>query len=486
MSVSRLRSRAQRRRAVSVVALAAMTFVAAACGGDSGQGDGDEITITLSGPNQWNNDPASFGPAWEDLVARFEKEEPGINVETTVLPLAEFGQTLSTQLSAGTAPELVFKQVPHEPEQVHSLNEYLEQPNPYVEGNEKWLDLFNQDYFGPKSTRARNVKGDYEFIPFNLVIVGLYYNADILAEAGVEAPIETYGEFMDACEDIKDAGYVPLSMDQSHLGQGWTYNMIAPMLFHKYADELNQFGANNEPGTALQLSSKSLAKAILTGEFDPKDTPEVAESLRLLKEVFDKCATPNWSGISGGASFVGHDDFVGGRAAIAYGTNFAAPNLKEVDWEWGTMPFPTITKQDSEFATGQPAQFGAGVGGTNYMIPATTEGEKLDAAIKFLQFATSPEHGQPWLDASGGIPATNDAEAAPGLENLTSGEWFTTPVFKQTSFGPKSKAGQPRFEGFLLESKSLDDKLAEMDSDWDAWAKEKADEGGWTEDWAQG
>lgn len=478
----------RRRRAVAVFAtLAATSLVATACGSDSADGgDGDQVTITLSGPNQWNNDPQSFGPAWEDLIERFEKAEPDINVETTVLPIPEFAQTLSTQLSAGTAPELIFNQAPHTPEQIHPLDEYLEQPNPYVDGNEKWVDLFNQDYFGPDASGARNAAGNYEFIPFNLVIVGLYYNADILDEAGVEAPIETYGDLMDACADIKDAGYVPFSMDQGWLGQGWTLGTIGSMLLNKYAEDFNQFGADNEPGTARQLTGKSMAKAILTGELDPTATPEVAETMTLLKQVFDECATPNWSGVTGGAAFIGYDDFVGGRAALSYGTNFAAENLADVEWDWGTMPFPTIAEADSDVSTGQEAQFGAAVGGTSYMIPATTEGAKLDAAVKFLQFVSSPEGGQPWLDGSGGIPAAAEAEPAPGLEGLMSGAWFETPTVPAITFVPKARAGQSVYDGFLLGTKSLEDQLSEMKSDWTEWAKEQAVDGGWTDDWAQG
>jgi hypothetical protein len=171
---------------------------------------------------------------------------------------------------------------------------------------------------------------------------------------------------------------------------------------------------------------------------------------------------------------------------MSYGTNFAAENLKDVDWGWGTMPFPTIAAEDNPLSSGHPAQFGAAVGGTSYMIPATTEGEKLDAAIKFLQFASSPEGGQPWLDGSGGIPAATDADPAPGLEGLMSGAWFETPEMPGLTLVPKAKTGQSVYDGYLLGTKTLEEQLAEMKADWVAAAKEQAADGGWTEDWAKG
>ncbi|MGW7680545.1 ABC transporter substrate-binding protein [Kribbella sp. NPDC054772] len=473
-------------RALSGAVVAGLLTLTAACNGAGAGGGGDQVTITIAGPNQWNSDPKSFGPGWDDLVTRFEAAEPNIKVETTVLPIPGFIQTLSTQLTAGTAPELVFNQAPHQPDQVLPLDEYLDKPNPYVPGNQHWIDIFNPDQFGPKSGKVRNAAGHYEWVPFNLVTIGLYYNQDAFAKAGVQAPLTTYGDFVAACPKLKAAGYAPLAMDNGWLGQGWTYTVVMGMLADKYFDRWNQFDANGKPGKAAQLTAKSVAKAVLTGELDPTKTPEVAEGLRLIKAMFDACATPNWSGISGGASFVGGDDFVGGKAAMAWGTNFADAGLDKVSWKHSTMPFPTIAPADSKLSDGTPARFGADTGGTSYMIPSTTSGKQLDAAVKFLQFASSTKGGQAWLDKSGGIPATKDGKAAPGLQGLMSGEWFKHPP-RATGLDiqPKALAGKPSYDGYLLGTKSEADTLQKLKENWITAAKESAKDAGWTEAWAQ-
>ncbi|NLP84178.1 extracellular solute-binding protein [Microbacterium sp. CFH 90308] len=472
-------------RGGAILGAAAMTVASlAACSAGSDNPE-DTVTITLAGPNQWNADPSSFGPEWEALVAAFEEAEPNIKVETVVLPLAEFATTLSTQLSAGTAPELIFNQAPHTPDQVVALDEYLDQPNPYVEGNEKWVDVFNADYFGPTATNARNAAGNYEFIPFNLYISGLYYNADAFAEAGIDTPPTTFDDFIEACGDLKDAGYIPLAVDNSYASQNYVYSPIRAMLQDKYFDEWNVFAPDGSPGTSKQIGAKGFAHAVLTGALDATTTPEIAETMTLMKTVFDECGTPNWSGVtSTGAAFTGGEDFLGGEAAIAFGSNFAATNLTDVDWEYGTMPFPTITKSDSALSSGREAQSGASVGGTSYMIPATTEGEKLDAAVKFLQFASAPEHIQPWLDETGGIPALADAEPAPGLEGLMTGSWFESPRVPARALIPRALAGQAVYTGWLTGSKSLQDQLTELQGMWVENSHELAEDGGWTEDWA--
>ncbi|MGH2346315.1 MAG: hypothetical protein ACRDG4_13905, partial [Chloroflexota bacterium] len=88
------------------------------------------VTITLAGPNQWNNSGTSFGEPWEQAVAGFEKLNPGLTFKTNVLPLTSFFQTEATLLQAGSAPELIFNQTNYKPYQVVALNKYLMQPNP--------------------------------------------------------------------------------------------------------------------------------------------------------------------------------------------------------------------------------------------------------------------------------------------------------------------------------------------------------------------
>ncbi|TIH36639.1 ABC transporter substrate-binding protein [Subtercola vilae] len=470
--------------AAATIVIGAVVAGSSGCSAQSSDAGG-KVTITLAGPNQWNSDPSSFGPAWEDLVARFEKAEPTITVKTTVLPLAEFKQTLATQLAAATAPELIFAQTSHTPEQVTALDDYLAKPNPYVTGNTKWLDVFNQDYFGRNATAGRNVANSYEFIPLNLYIFGLYYNKDAFAKAGVSAVPETLGDLITACGKLKSAGFTPLAYDNSWIAQNSTVKPIMSMLLTKYFNKLNAFGADGKPGTSTQISKKDFSKAILTGEISPQNTPEIAAGLELAKKVVDSCATPNWSGVSPtGAAFTGGQEFLGGTAAMSFGANFSANNLAGVSWKWGTMPFPTVTKADSSLSTGEPARLGATIGGTSYMIPSYIKGAKLDAAIKFLQFVSSPNGAQPWLDATGGIPSLTDAKPAPGLEGLTSGDWALSPSVPDPQFIPRALSGQAVYTGFLTGSKSVDNQLSDMAEQWNDAAKEFAKDGAWTEDWA--
>ncbi len=464
----------------TVAALGAVTLVG--CSSPSASG---KVTITLSGPNQFTSDANTFGPAWEKLVANFEKDNPDITLKTNVLPLTSWAQTSAAQLTAGTAPELIFQQTTHTPDQVLSLDSALKKKNPFSSTGKSWSDDFIQQYF-KDSNQLVNSAGHYEAIPFNLVAVGIYYNKGILSKAGVKASdLKSFDGFISACTAIKGAGYAPLATDSGNLPVGWAVVALNSMLLNSEAAKINQFAVDGTAGTADIVTKKSIAHAYLTGELDVTTDPGSAEVLKLLKKFYDACATPNWSGIKSQGAFTGGTDFPGGKAAMAWGTNFATTGLADASFKYGTLPFPTLSTSDSSLASGKPAQFGVTAGGTSYMIPAYIKGAERAAAIKFLQYVSSPKV-QTWLDKTGGIPAVAGLTAPPGLEAMNTGAWATVPPLGQAALFqvPAAIAANNKYEGYLLGSTSLKEALTKLNSDGIAWAKEQAVQGKWTEDWA--
>jgi multiple sugar transport system substrate-binding protein len=93
-----------------------------------------------------------------------------------VQPLNSFYATNSTQLAAGTAGDLVFRQAKYTPEMVVNLDPYLKEPNPYIDGNKKWIDAFDDNFYGYEKNIGPNAKGNMEWIPFNLIGIGIFAN----------------------------------------------------------------------------------------------------------------------------------------------------------------------------------------------------------------------------------------------------------------------------------------------------------------------
>ena len=484
-------------RVVAGLAAMAVTLAASACAGDGGgsSSDGEKLTITLEGPNQWNESGSSFGKPWEDLVAAFEKAEPTIKVKTVVLPLSSFGQTISTHLAAGTAPELVFNQAPHQPHMVHALDSSLEEPNPYVKagpGSKRWLDVFRKRYYGPGNPSSRNAEGKVEFVPFNLVGIGLFYNKPAFDKAGITAPFETFEDLVDGCGKLRAAGYTPLAMDRSDLGPGWTMSTVSGMLLDKRVDKLNVYTVDGKPGKATSstgapaVSGKAVAKAVLTGELTTK-APEIAASHELVKRMWDACVDKNWSGNTEGlnGAVVGLRDFAAGRAGMAWGVNFGVSALKDVEFDFASMPFPQITADSTPVASGAPARFGASVGGTSYMIPSTIEGERFDAAVKFLQFVSTPDRIQPWLVATGGISAVEGATGADETKAFADGSWGDSVPLAMPG-GPPGVTTLSLFEGWLLGTKSLPEQQEYLQDLWTKGQRQAVKDNKWDgESWAK-
>jgi len=482
-------SRRARRTTVLLATVAVAAAGLSACTpGDNSGCEGGKTEITLSGPNQWTSSGSTFGPAWEALVAAFEEEEACVTLKTNVLPLDSFYSTLSTQLAAGNATELVFGASTHEPQMIYALNDDLEKPNPYIEGNERWIDAFNPEYFTIE--KVANSEGGVESIPFNLVGVALFYNQDAFADAGVDTPPETFEEFIAACDALTEAGYTPYSMDNGNLGTGWTIGALtAQFLGGDLADQWNVYDAAGEPGSADPLAAKSIARAMATGEFSA-DLPEVQQALEQTKRMWDHCVSPDWSGTaSTSGAIVGAEQFMAGDAAIAIGVNFGVAELDDVTFEVGSMPFPTITKETSKLSPGLPARFGTGLGGTSYSIPSTVEGKKLEYAIKFLQFVSSPEHITPWLATSGGIPVLADVEPPANVAGFLDGDW-AKPF--RVGYGilqtPSTTTNTNAFGGYLLGSKDLAQQVADLQALYDERVLEDArNHPEWAgEDWYQG
>lgn len=444
-------------------------------------------TITLEGPNQWNSSGSSFGKPWNRLVASF-KNATGITVKTTVLPLASFNQTESTQLAAGTAPDLVFNQATYKPYMVHHLQKALKKPNPFVPGNKKWISLFRSKYYGLTNSNSIDAQGNVNAVPFNLVATGIFTNEKAFKKAGVSAPIKTWSDFINACHRFRKAGYTPFAMDDSSIGTGWTETAIFNMLAtgQGWYKRLNVYNAAGGPGHNPQLTAKDVTRAVALGIWK-SNMPIMTETLKLMKQMYDNCVTKNWSGIAGtSGAVVGLQQFASGKAAMAWGVDFGYGVVASTPFKVGSMPFPTVTSATTHLSKNAPAEWGASTGGTDYMIPSNVSGKKYEASLRFLQFVSSPRHIQAWLNATGGVPAVKGATAPPATSGFVSGPWSNTQKVGGGPGAPPTVQTVTEYDTFLLGDRSLASEEAHLETLWEQGASYNVDNDGWqSASWAK-
>ncbi|HXW82088.1 MAG TPA: ABC transporter substrate-binding protein [Acidimicrobiales bacterium] len=419
------------------------------------------------------------------------KKVTGITVNTDVLPLATFYSVESTQLAAGTAPDLVFNQATYQPYMVVPLNSYLNKPNPFVPGNKTWLSEFNPSAFSAKVSSVLDTKGNFDWVPFNLVGIAMYYNETAFKNAGITAPIGTFTQLMSDCAALKKAGYTPMAMDNSVIGTAFPYRPILDQLAQKQFSELNHFNVTGGLGTAPQLTLEDLTWGIATGKFSATN-PYEQESVVLLKQLFTNCATANWSGITGlSGDGVGLPQFESGKAAMTFAVDFGygtiAANSK---FPIGSMPFPEITTATTPLSANRPAQSGNTVGGTSYMIPAHTSGNALKAAIMFLQFMSAPQYISNWLAQTGGIPAISGITAPASTAAYFEGAWgqpeIIAPFASNGYYIAPGVLLTAAYDGYLLGAKTLSQEDSYLEGLFQQGAAYLVKNDGWsTEPWAK-
>ena len=474
----------------SSILIVCILFLSACSSGPSSSSN--NITITLAAPNQFTTSSADFGPAWSTAVSQYEKLHPNVTVKIDVLPLVSFNQTISTQLAAGTAPDIVFNQATYKSFMVTKLDSYFNQPNPYAPGKAKWIDWFNTSAFSFSNPQALTPinDGHLYWVPLNLVGVGLFVNMDAFQKAGVAFPIKTFVDWESAATKLKAAGYTPMAMDNSTIGMDFPTGSIFNQLMASDYNKFNWFDGQGKPGTNPSLTVKDLTRAIKTGALTAS-APEVAEALTLGKELFSQHATPNWSGITNNTGAgVGLQDFLAGKAAMAWAVNFGVSAVAGASFKIGSMGFPTITTATTPLSTNEPASFGVQDGGTSYMIPSTIKGDQLKWAVDFLQYMTAPKYNQPWVTGTSSLPSVQTVTAPSTVSGFSGGDWGKTPKstgYSLTGLNNQQVQEFPQImDGFYLGKNSLSQTEQALEASWQRAATANIQSNNWgNESWAK-
>ncbi|MEO0489382.1 MAG: sugar ABC transporter substrate-binding protein [Cyanobacteria bacterium P01_A01_bin.123] len=136
-----------------------------------------------------------FTDYFNQLIAAFEAENPDITVRWVDVPWADMQSKILTAVSAGTAPDVVNLN-PDFASQLASKNAWLILDD-QVSAEDKALYL-------PKIWQASSLNGQSFGFPWYLTTRVTLYNQDIMAEAGLSAPPQTYADLAIAAQQIKD------------------------------------------------------------------------------------------------------------------------------------------------------------------------------------------------------------------------------------------------------------------------------------------
>lgn len=313
--------------------------------------------------------------AIDQLIEQFQAENPDITVTHTNFPYAEYRTKVGTAIPAGEGPDIV---------QLFYgwLDAYREAELLVPLPSDIFPSAEIESEFFPM-VQAMNVDGGYYGLPTAVRSLALFWNKKLFEEAGLdpEAPPQTLDEFVefatkltkrDANGNLLQAGFTIAPAGQDH---HWWREVL-----------VRQFGGEpySADGRTVTYNSDAGVKAI---EFYAGlITDQKVSEIGFLTD--------------------GQTAFKAGKAGMTIDGSF---RLGAFNGQRGL-----------EYGVGElPAHDGERFNFSSYWvngITAKADGEKRDAAAKFLEFITRPDAMQLWLDTVGELPARPSAALVPANE----------------------------------------------------------------------
>lgn len=401
----------------------------AACSGGTKAGDsggGGSKTLTLASVDQGSV---------EGVVKAFEKANPGVKVRYTTSGADQYQQQIRTQLSSGTAPDV--------------MSVWPGNGNPaatYVLAKPGYLrDLSDQPWAARMPDAIKSV-AQYEGKTYNAVFgqngIGAVYNQQALEKAGLTPP-DTWKDLLAFCRAAKAKGTPAFALGNQ---DNWVTQLVQYALV-----ATTVYGDDRDFDKKMQAGQVTFAQSPWSTALDKYLTMEKTG-------CFQKNPLgTNYEASQGLAA-------TGKTLGIVQG-NWVIALLKGKNPK-GTFTFKALPATDDPSATIVPAAAGAGYG-------VNAKAKNKDLALRFVNFVMSPEGMNLFVEKQGGLPSLPDTGYAvdPSLTELSKfiGEDRTVPFMDQ--LWPNPKVQQTMLSGLqeIFSGQSTPEKLLkEMDADYKA------------------
>jgi raffinose/stachyose/melibiose transport system substrate-binding protein len=233
--------------------------------------------------------------------------------------------------------------------------------------------------------------GTLKSIPYQPNVFAFFYNKTIFDEAGVTEVPTTWAELKDVCQKIKDAGYIPMTMDDAYATSVLGYHLGRLV---------------GEPG---------VREIVTEGKWDD---PAV---LRAAQDIEELATAGYFSEMVGSNVWPAgqNSELAVGTAAMYLNGSWLPNEVKDIageDFQWGCFAYPAVDPCETNLeaegvgATGVEANnFGAQVFAIN------KDSKNAEAAFGLIEKITKGEYDQKLADASIGIPADTTNTEWPAL-----------------------------------------------------------------------
>ncbi len=342
----------------------------------------DEIVIDFYFPSATANDAEGIFQGYADM---FQAENPGITINPVFSgSYTDTRTTILTELQGGGAGPDVAVMLATD---LYSFAEegYIIPVQSFIDAMENGEDYIN-DFFPALLANSVDEEGNVWSIPFQRSTPILYYNADLLAEAGYDAPPTNNAELVEIAQalttDERDGLQVPVA------------GGFPIWMYQSFAIAYGQNIVNDDPTQVLF------------------NTPEAVEAVEFLRSLGSDLGVGPMGGSAWGDTPTA---FLAGQAAMIYHTTGNLTRiLNDADFEVGVWYLPSGPA--GEDGTG----YGSPTGGGNLYVfdDGSKSAEEMDAIWKWVTFLSSPEVQADWGATTGYIAANATAWETEPLASL--------------------------------------------------------------------
>lgn len=391
----------------------------------------------------------------EEMIQTFEEANPDIEVDFDYVDSGNYSAKFAALASSNDVPDVFWTQSGYYCDQINEgllMDISDDLADTAYEGDIVWKDTFIPSLLESLQNIAYTGCGEMESydygVPFTMTTIAVMYDKAIYEELGLTEPT-TWEEFESNCDAVKEAGYIPLSV-QSNTCIDWL-----PRLFW------DQFCRDE-----IEEQGKTFASGEMTFA-----TESVQKGLEKYKEIWDKGYLPEnfmTSDLDTTAQL-----FLQGKLAqvliapdkIEYIMNNASDTM-----ELATFPLPGIA--------GLPSR---SLGGASNIFAVSANTEQREAAVRLVKYLTSRTN----FETDEGLKYSNSGlegvERNAELDQILAGygaaaaNGFCPDIFVPTTVSTEinTEFRENLIPNYLLGQIELEDVTTELQEMYDSYLEDK-------------
>jgi raffinose/stachyose/melibiose transport system substrate-binding protein len=161
---------------------------------------------------------------WQKLADEYMKAHPNVTIEITVLENEAFKTKMTTVMQSGQPPD-IFQSWGGGVMNAYATAGLLKDITADLDANgSAWRNTFSPGALGVYAYKGKNYG-----VPWDMGMVGFWYNKALFAKAGIAKPPATWSELLDDVKKLKAAGITPIALGEGDKWPGafwWEYMAV--------------------------------------------------------------------------------------------------------------------------------------------------------------------------------------------------------------------------------------------------------------------